>query len=394
MAKRAYCSGCGGYVLLDEDEWCPQRHARPCYADIQDLGSPSLSSGTPTIGAVATQHAVAPLRPVPPARRAVVLAGPDGAATRKNGSTLAVVIVVSVLIIVISCVGLGILVSARLRQAGTRPVAQTATPYPPSPDQTVTYTPPTTEQKQRALALCAILAEQNGDDDETLGGGDDSLDYIDVVRHRLADGWGIHNRAQLLGALAWLEDAGQRREFDAIRSTLATGSPDAVAALRLQGRSNPAMGQQISVVANYGSAFGRKSIAAWDYGRYISLCRWGYVEGYLSEDEAWRKIMPVARLMQATFSSWIDYGSDYVVGREFTFPGASDQAQIRVIYSGLTVGTPGSLWRPVPIYDATGHRIQFKYATSPWARLPWDLDLSRAHAGKNQVPGTGVQVSP
>ena len=387
MAKRAYCSGCGGYVLLDEDEWCPQRHPRPCYADIQDLGSGTWPAGTPALGATSRQHSFEPLRPVAPARR-------PGPAGKNSGGMLAAVVVASVLIILFSSVGIWVVASSWLRGARTSQTANMAVPYPPTPYQTVSCAPPTSEQKQWALALCAILAEQDGDNNDTLGGWDNSLDHIDAVHHRLVDGWGIQSRAELLGALVWIEDAGQRRDFDAIRSVLASGSPDEVASLRRQGRLDSANGLKTDIVANYGSVFGSKSIAAWDYGRYISLCRWGYVEGYLTEDEAWRKIMPVARLMQATFSSWIDYGSDYVVGREFTFPGASDQAQIRVIYSGLTVGTPGSLWRPVPIYDATGHRIQFKYATSPWARLPWDLDLSRAHAGKNQVPGTGVQVSP
>lgn len=67
----------------------------------------------------------------------------------------------------------------------------------------------------------------------------------------------------------------------------------------------------------YKDEFGEKSIAAWDYDRYISLCGWGYIAGYLSEEEAWQRIMPAARLLQKTFESWIDLGKNHVVGREF-----------------------------------------------------------------------------
>lgn len=49
----------------------------------------------------------------------------------------------------------------------------------------------------------------------------------------------------------------------------------------------------------------------------INLCRWGYVSGYITEKETWDLIMPVARMPQASFSSWKEYAYDYLLGREF-----------------------------------------------------------------------------
>ena len=61
----------------------------------------------------------------------------------------------------------------------------------------------------------------------------------------------------------------------------------------------------------------RNSLVGWDYCRYIMLCRCGYQVGFLSEEEAWGRIMPMARAIQAAFPSWSELGEDYLVGREF-----------------------------------------------------------------------------
>src|SRR6266513_104793 len=68
---------------------------------------------------------------------------------------------------------------------------------------------------------------------------------------------------------------------------------------------------------------GRNSLVGWDYCRYIMLCRCGYQVGFLSEDEAWGRIMPMARAIQAAFrplalgphelSSWAEHAD--TIGR-------------------------------------------------------------------------------
>ena len=67
----------------------------------------------------------------------------------------------------------------------------------------------------------------------------------------------------------------------------------------------------------YYKKLGEKSLLGWDYGRYICLCRWGYLVGWLNEQEAWEKIMPAAELLQKSFSSWEDLGRNYLIGRLF-----------------------------------------------------------------------------
>jgi hypothetical protein len=79
--------------------------------------------------------------------------------------------------------------------------------------------------------------------------------------------------------------------------------------------------------------------------RYVSLCRWGVLCGYVTEDEAWRLIMPVAAGIQATFSSWEELGQNYLIGREFwsydqTQP---ERAALRQVYGALLT-SPLSPW--------------------------------------------------
>ena len=53
-------------------------------------------------------------------------------------------------------------------------------------------------------------------------------------------------------------------------------------------KHDPRLLHRIAVVEKYYTAMGSKSIYGWDYARYVALCGWGYLVGYLSEEEAWQ----------------------------------------------------------------------------------------------------------
>jgi hypothetical protein len=297
--KRAYCTECGQYVDLDESEVCPAGHPKPCYRDIRESVSSEAAPSGP--------------RPATVTPLAVASA---------SGSSRWVVLIVSAVIAVLvgcACVVVGLCLVLRRAQDVARE------PYPPFvQEQPGAYAAPNDKQQRWALALSAVLSEQNNDRHDILGGIEGEPYQLEAVRARFADGWGIESREDLLGTLAWLEGGGHRRGYDQQHG-----------------------GEPLS-----------EGIAAWDYGRYVALCRWGYVMGYLTEVEAWQKIMPVARLMQTTYPSWREYGEHYVNGREFWSPGQSDAASIRAIYDDLVVNPQ-----------------------SPWVQLPWDLDLGGSSGG-------------
>lgn len=118
--------------------------------------------------------------------------------------------------------------------------------------------------------------------------------------------------------------------------------------------NDPQLAHQVAVVRTHYTRLGKKSLLGWDYTRYVSLCRWGYLVGYLSEDEAWQRIMPKARELQEAFDSWADLGENYLIGREF--------------WSLEETTNYGWLYR-------TAYQRLLTNPEGPWMRLPWKLDL-------------------
>jgi hypothetical protein len=227
--------------------------------------------------------------------------------------------------------------------------------YPPFLEPETTYSTPTREQKMWALATCAILTESNKGRNDLLGGCQRTPKDCNDWQKGLANWWGVHNRADFLERLKWIETGGHRRSFDEIASFFTSATPDQIVEIKRKYANNPQISNQIEIVLKYKDEFGQKSIAAWDFARYVALCGWGYVAGYLTEEEAWQHIMPAARLMQRTFVSWEDLGKNHVVGREFW---SFEQTQKR-----------GDLTRSC-------YEKLLTCPSSPWVKIPWDLDLS------------------
>ena len=112
---------------------------------------------------------------------------------------------------------------------------------------------------------------------------------------------------------------------------------------------------EILIAKEYYEKLGEKSLLGWDYTRYICLCRWGYLVGYISEEEAWERIMPVAEMLQKKFDSWEDLGRNYLIGRRF--------------WSYQYTQEGGDLYE-----DAFQRLLDMR--SSPWNKYPWDMDLT------------------
>jgi hypothetical protein len=187
----------------------------------------------------------------------------------------------------------------------------------------------------------------------------------------LAKWWRVHNREDLLRTFTWIETGGHRRGFDQLAHTLSKATPDQLKNFQRVVASDNDQSNEVAIVLKYKDEFGSKSIAAWDYDRYVALCGWGYLAGYLTEDETWQRIMPVARLLQKAFSSWEDLGRNHIVGREFW---SWEQTQDR-----------GSL-------TLQSYKKLLTEPSSPWVILKWDLDLSPPKQSENKSPPTPSAV--
>ena len=160
---------------------------------------------------------------------------------------------------------------------------------------------PTPAQKEWALATTGILTEMSGRRHDLLAGMESTPADERAIRSQLDYWWRIQNRDDLLNQL------------DGLQST----EPN-----------------------------------AWDLVRYINLCRLGYAVHFLTEDEAWSRVMPGARTLQQLFSSWRELGRSYLIRREQWAQRDDWNANGDYVYRQL-------LWRK----------------TSPWRRIPWNLDL-------------------
>jgi hypothetical protein len=164
--------------------------------------------------------------------------------------------------------------------------------------------------------------------------------------------WGVSSRADLLEVLAWLKADGLRLDWNDLAAYLASIGDDELRAFVSQLDSN--MAHSVEMVQKYAAQLGSKSILGFDLCRYVAVCRWGCLCGYLTEDEAWDRIMPAAAKLQATFSSWNELGQNYLIGREFW---SYEQT--------LEDGPRMQQW------------IEYLVASpdTPWNSNPWDLEL-------------------
>jgi hypothetical protein len=208
-----------------------------------------------------------------------------------------------------------------------------------------------------ALATTAIMFELNGTRHDLLGGAVALPENAEWGRQLLSEWWGVSNRDQLVEMLSWLQFDGHRADFEELGRRVDAMNEEQFKASEAALLGDPEQLHSLQVVRQNHRNLGQSGILAWDLVRYIALCRWGYLAGYLSQTEAWDHIMPAARRLQETFSSWEALQNDYLIGREFW---SLEQTQ----------------------KNGERYRLIFERfiqdPSSPWNTNPWPMDLGIA----------------
>ena len=210
-----------------------------------------------------------------------------------------------------------------------------------------------TGPKAWAAGCSAILMERNHEQHSTLATRQRTPRKIKSVKELLDNYWDVKSKKDLLEKLSWLETGGQREQFDKTVLMVMPLNDEQFRTIAAQTRNHDDL-LKLQVARKYGKALGKKSILGWDYCRYIAVCRWGYTAGFISEDEAWAKIMPAARVLQKNFDSWEDLACNFLIGRQFWS------------YQETLKSGPD-------IEDATQRLLDMP--SSPWNKYPWDLNL-------------------
>jgi hypothetical protein len=198
----------------------------------------------------------------------------------------------------------------------------------------------------------------------------------DFQQEMLTRDWGIDNRAELIAQLTNLGEEGHRRRYGLTLRYYATLWRPRIASLREELRaairegdenardSVAALWRLDAVQANTGGI--RSSpLLAFDSARAVMLARAGLMLGWLKEDEAWPYLIAVARDVQRTYSSWAQYGADFVLSRN--------------VWAGSDAHD---------IFDAVVALLLSK-PDSPWQHLAWDLPLvavAPAPAASEELP--------
>lgn len=196
------------------------------------------------------------------------------------------------------------------------------------------------------LGLSAILTAMNNDPQDTLYRGVSTQEDSDRIAFVMKRDWGIETRQEYLDMLEWLENEGHNAGYMHLHRRLASLS-EHDKDLFIAGYSHSEDSQHKAILArNYLFILEHVGIAAWDQGRYVSLCQWGAATGVFKADEAWQMIMTMARKAQRQYHSWYQYGISYTAGRQYWRGQATRESALneQEIVRTLT-GDPNSSWR-------------------------------------------------
>lgn len=156
-----------------------------------------------------------------------------------------------------------------------------------------------TPKQERALAFGAILFVMRDEQVLTLIPNQ----KLDIYRYGLQNQWEIIDSESARESLEDLIQLYRSRSLDA---HLQERSDDLV---KLQKQVASALGQPLALVESVKSSY------AWDIGRAISLARWCFWTGYLTEAEMWDYIHQAVEIAEENGQDWPDYAISFLLGR-------------------------------------------------------------------------------
>ncbi len=206
--------------------------------------------------------------------------------------------------------------------------------------------------KAWTLALGAVINRQNHGDSIYLGGFQQNEKSKERAKMILSKWWGVESTEDLLFTLSWLKLQGHRKEYNEIKTALNKMSESQLRQLKEQLSNTPELLSKLEHVLATKDSLGEAGILAWDMGRFVNVCGWGYLAGYINEKGTWQMLRPLAKDIQRKFNSWEQYSKSYLAGREFWSSDETKNKEIRSIIDSL-----------------------LNDSDSPWNLHPWSTNL-------------------
>lgn len=208
-----------------------------------------------------------------------------------------------------------------------------------------------TDTQRWALALAGILAEINGARHDRLGGKSRDVYEREASAHSLAKWWNIDGPDAARGCLDWLANEGHRADLCALVAALRADEPTTGQRSLIEDSSE----ERRRFVREHAASLGERGLLAWDLGRLVAVAGWAHLAGYLGdEDNAWTRILPAARAVQAAYGSWREFGEHYLLGLEYAFGSVDDDSR-----------------------QALAKLLRDEQ--SPWRQLAWQTPLDTPH---------------
>jgi len=224
---------------------------------------------------------------------------------------------------------------------------------------------PLTPAQSWALALGAIYTQRDGYNPRVLGSGDTE----EFAKRSLSSAWKVHDRASLATLLNGMNDRANAiiatNNLDKISSPLAAddsteylkGSVKKVSELMAKTSRDPlTFRPSVSLSEDKLPLKGfldekKRSGLAWTLGCSVNLINIGYAAHYIDQDEAWDRLMDIARTAQANFGSWQEFSTNFL-----------DYELVLQMKDRRSVGCAQLL-------------LLSSEANSPWNQNPWKTEL-------------------
>jgi len=224
---------------------------------------------------------------------------------------------------------------------------------------------PLTPAQSWALALGAIYTQRDGYNPRVLGSGD----TVELAQRSLSTAWKVHDRVSLATLLNGMNDRANAiiatNNLDKISSPLTAdesteylhGSAKKVSELMAKASRDPlTFRPSVSLSEDKSSTKGfleekKRSGLAWTLGCSVNLINIGYAAHYIDQDEAWDRLMDIARTAQANFGSWQEFSVNFL-----------DYELVLQMKDRRSVACTELLLSP-------------NEANSPWNQNPWKTEL-------------------
>ena len=158
---------------------------------------------------------------------------------------------------------------------------------------------PLNRNEKNALVFGAILSYHRGEDILEIK----PKDSIDLYKNGLRDSWEITNKEEAFETINNLISLERSQEFD---NYLEQPSSDLT---KIQKKIAKGLKLELEQIQKTKSTF------SWDICRSVSLTKWCFWCGYITEQECWQLINSAVKTAQSLGSSWENYTISFLLGR-------------------------------------------------------------------------------